>query len=86
MYHACARGGMNPCPKILKDEFQSVQISTAIGAAKQYARKMGICVDLWGQDVGEWFTRVWGFPGHSPGEFKSALELSYLMGPDFIFT
>lgn len=86
MYHACARGGMNPCPKILKEEFQSVQLSTAIGAAKQYGRKMGVCVDLWGQDVGEWFTRVWGFPGHSPGEFKSALELSYLMGPDFIFT
>lgn len=86
MYHALARGGMNPCPKVLKEEFQSVQMSTAIGAAKQYGRKMGTCVDLWGQDVGAWFTRIWGFPGHSPAEFKSALELSYLMGPDFIFT
>lgn len=86
MYHALARGGMNPCPKVLKEEFMSVQISTAMGAAKQYRRKMGICVDFWGQDVGEWFTRIWGFPGHSPPEYESALKLSYLMGPDFMFT
>ncbi|MFO7612107.1 MAG: hypothetical protein R6W99_06455, partial [Clostridia bacterium] len=86
MYHTLARGGMNPCPKVLKEEFQSVQLSTALGAARQYRRKMGICVDFWGQDVGEWFTRVWGFPGHSPAEYKSALEMSYMMGPEFMFT
>jgi len=85
MHHLLARGGMNPCPKVMKEEFQSVQISTALGAAKQYKRKLGICVDLWGPDVGEWFTRIWGFPGHSPAEFKSALEFSYLLGPDMMF-
>ena len=85
MYHLLARGGMNPCPKVMKEEFQSVQISTALGAAKQYKRKLGICVDLWGPDVGDWFTRILGFPGHSPEEFKSALEFSYLLGPDMLF-
>lgn len=47
---------------------------------------MGICVDLWGPDVGNWFTRLWGFPGHSTAEYKSALEMSYMMGPEFMFT
>ena len=86
MYHAFARGGFNPCPKVLKEEFQSLQLSSALGAAKQYGRKMGICVDLWGPDAGHWFTRIWGFPGHCPAEYKSGLELAYLMGPDFLFT
>ncbi len=86
MYHALARGGMNPCPKLLKEEFASVQVATALGAARQYGRKLGFCVDFWGQDVGDWFTRIWGFPGHSPAEYRSALELAYLMGPDLLFT
>lgn len=86
MYHTLARGGMNLCPKVLKEEFQSLQLSTALGAARQYNRKMGICVDLWGPDVGPWFTRVWGFPGHSSKEYKSGLEIAYLMGVDFLFT
>ncbi|QGQ94458.1 hypothetical protein EHS13_05845 [Paenibacillus psychroresistens] len=86
MYHTLSRGGMNPCPKVLKEEFQSLQLSTALGAAKQYKRQMGICVDLWGPDVGSWFTRLWGFPGHSPREYQSALEMAYLMGPAMMFT
>ena len=86
MYHTLARGGMNLCPKVMKEEFQSIQLATALGASKQYKRKMGICVDLWGPDVGNWFTRLWGFPGHSPAEYKSALEMAYLMGPEFLFT
>lgn len=86
LYHVLARGGMNPCPKVLKEEFQSLQLASALGAAKQYKRKMGICVDLWGPDVGKWFTRLWGFPGHSPQEYKSALEMAYLMGPDLMYT
>jgi hypothetical protein len=85
MYHALSRGGINPCPKTMKEEFQSLQLSSALGAAKQYGRKLGVCVDLWGFDVGEWFTRIWGFPGHSPREFESALRMSYLMSPDMMF-
>jgi hypothetical protein len=85
MYHTFSRGGINPCPKTMKEEFQSLQLSSALGAAKQYGRKLGICVDLWGFDVGEWFTRIWGFPGHSPREFESALRMSYLMSPDMMF-
>jgi hypothetical protein len=86
MTHVLARGGFNPCPKLLKEEFQSLQLATSLGAARQYRRGLGICVDLWGPDVGPWFTRLWGFPGHSPAEYRSALQLGYLMGPDLLFT
>ena len=85
MYHAFARGGMNLVPKVLKEEFQSLQLASALGAAVQYKRDMGICVDLWGSDVGEWFTRVWGFPGHSPLEFENALRMAWHFSPAFMF-
>jgi hypothetical protein len=86
LFHAQARGGMAPCPKIMKEEFQSLQLATALGAAKQYGLPMWICADLWGPDVGAWFTRTPGFPGHSPEEFASALRLGYFMGPSHLFT
>lgn len=85
LYHALARGGLHPCPKVMKEEFQSVQLSSALGAARQYGRQFGVCADLWGPDVGPWFTRIWAFPGHSPAEFASALRLAYLTGPKFLF-
>lgn len=85
MYHTFSRGGMNPCPKILKEEFCPLQLAAAMGAAKQYGRKFNICVDLWGFDVGNWFTRLWGFPAHSPSEFKSALELGWQLSPYMMF-
>jgi hypothetical protein len=86
MFHTHARGGMQICPKTMKESFQSLQLSTALGAAKQYSRKMWICTDLWGPDVGPWFTRTSGFPGHSPKEYASALRMSYYMGPTHLFT
>jgi hypothetical protein len=86
LYHALARGGLHPCPKLLKEEFQSIQLATAMGAALQYRRRLGICVDLWGPDVGRWFTRLWAFPGHSPTEYAAALRLGYLLGPNLLFT
>ncbi|WP_168119969.1 hypothetical protein [Paenibacillus sp. HB172176] len=85
LFHAQARGGMAPCPKIMKESFQSLQLATALGAAKQYGRPMWICADLWGPDVGSWFTRTPGFPGHSPEEFASALRMGYYMGPSHLF-
>lgn len=85
MYHAFARGGMNPVPKVLKEEYQSLQLASALGAAVQYGRMFGICVDLWGSDAGPWFTRMWGFPGHSPEEFKNALQVAWHFAPDFLF-
>ncbi|ULL17137.1 hypothetical protein DVH26_23455 [Paenibacillus sp. H1-7] len=84
-YHTYARAGMDICPKIMKESFQSLQLSTALGAAKQYGRSMWICADLWGPDTGAWFTRFPGFPGHSPEEFASALRMGYLMGPSHLF-
>lgn len=86
LFHAQARGGMALCPKIMKEEFQSLQLATALGAAKQYGRPMWICADLWGPDVGAWPIRTPGFPGHSPEEFESALRMGYYMGPSHLFT
>jgi hypothetical protein len=36
-------------------------------------------------DVGEWFTRIWGFPGHSPLEFENALKMAWFFSPSFLF-
>jgi hypothetical protein len=85
MFHTLARAGMDVCPKIMKESFQSLQLCTALGAAKQYGRSLWICADLWGPDTGTWFTRFPGFPGHSPEEFESALKMGYLMGPSHLF-
>lgn len=85
MFHTFARAGMDICPKIMKESFQSLQLSTALGAAKQYDKALWICADLWGPDTGRWFTRFQGFPGHSPQEFESALRMGYLMGPSHLF-
>ncbi|MFC0210851.1 hypothetical protein ACFFK0_00050 [Paenibacillus chartarius] len=85
MFHTFARAGMDLCPKIMKESFQSLQLATALGAAKQYGRGLWICADLWGPDTGPWFTRFPGFPGHSPQEFESALRMGYLMGPTHLF-
>ncbi|MBW7461756.1 hypothetical protein K0U00_47665, partial [Paenibacillus sepulcri] len=71
---------------IMKESFQPLQLGTALGAAKQYGCPMWICADLWGPDIGHWFTRISGFPGHSPQEFESALRMGYLMAPTHLFT
>jgi len=86
LYHPLARGGMTPCPKLLKEEFQPLQLASAMGAAQQYGLGLGVCVDLWGMDVGAWFTRIWGFPGHSPAEYASALKLAWHTGAKLLFT
>ncbi|TLS51649.1 hypothetical protein FE782_14200 [Paenibacillus antri] len=85
LFHVQARGGMAVCPKVMKESFQPLQLATALGAAKQYGRDLWICADLWGPDVGPWFTRTSGFPGHSPEEFASALRMGYLMAPTHLF-
>ncbi|MFD2117606.1 hypothetical protein ACFSTH_11965 [Paenibacillus yanchengensis] len=85
MFHAHARAGMTLAPKMMKESFQSLQLSTALGAAKQYKRQLWICSDLWGPDVGNWFIRTSGFPGHSPAEFAAALQLGYHFAPDRLF-
>src|SRR5690625_5252714 len=51
-FHTNARAGMAIAPKVMKESFESLQLSTAIGAAKQYNRDFWICADLWGPDVG----------------------------------
>lgn len=85
MFHTLARAGMTPCPKVMKESFQPLQLGTALGASLQYGRELWICADLWGPDIGPWFTRAPGFPGHSPAEFASALRLAYLFAPNRIF-
>lgn len=85
LFHAQARAGMTPTPKLMKESFHPLQLGTALGAAKQYGRALWICADLWGPDAGPWPTRLSGFPGHSPSEFASALRLGYHMGPSHLF-
>ena len=86
MFHTLARAGMTPCPKVMKESFQPLQLATALGAALQYGRQLWICADLWGPDIGPWFTRAPGFPGHSPAEYAAALRMAYLFGPTHLFT
>ena len=85
-FHTYARAGMAVSPKVMKESFQPLQLSTALGAAKQYDRDFWVCADLWGPDVGNWFTRFHGFPGHSPEEYESALKMAYYMSPSHLFT
>lgn len=86
MFHTFARAGMTPCPKVMKESFQPLQLATALGAALQYGRELWICADLWGPDIGPWFTRAPGFPGHSPREYSAALSMAYAFGPTRLFT
>jgi len=86
LFHASARAGMTVAPKVMKESFQSLQLASALGAARQYGTGLWICADLWGPDIGPWFTRLPGLPGHSPGEYESALRLAYLLGPTHLFT
>lgn len=85
MFHTLARAGMTPCPKVMKESFQPLQLATALGAAVQYDRDLWICADLWGPDIGPWLTRAPGFPGHPPEEFGSALRMAYLFSPTHLF-
>ncbi|WP_084129053.1 hypothetical protein [Demequina sp. NBRC 110055] len=85
MFHTLARGGMAPTPKMMKESFHPVQMAMAMGAALQYDRPLWVCADLWGPDIGPWFTRAPGFPGHSPEEFATALRMAYLLAPDKLF-
>lgn len=39
MYHTFSRAGMRVCPKVLKEEFQPLQLAAAMGAAKQYGSR-----------------------------------------------
>lgn len=85
LFHTLARAGFSPSPKILKESFQPLQLGTSLGAALQYQREFWICVDLWGPDIGPWFTRAPGLPGHSAKEFASALRLGYFFSPAGLF-
>jgi hypothetical protein len=85
LFHTLARAGMTPTPKVMKESFQPLQLGTALGASLQYGRDLWICADLWGPDIGPWFTRAPGLPGHSPEEFASALRMAYLFAPTAIF-
>ncbi len=85
LYHALARGGMRLSFKLMQCEFASLQAATALGAVRQYRNPVGITIDTWGSDVGRWFTRLWGLPGHCPEEFANGLELGYHISPDFLF-
>lgn len=85
LYHAFNRAGMRLSAKAIKEIWQPMQFAVALGAARQYGIPLSITVDLWGPDVGNWFTRIWGFPGHSPEEFEAGLRMAYYLSPEIMF-
>lgn len=85
LVHTLAAGGFVPTPKLLKESWTALHLAVAAGAALQYGRNLGVCVDLWGPDVGPWFTRLWSSPGHSPREFASILEFAGALAPSFLY-
>lgn len=85
LYHAFNRAGMLLSVKSLQVLRQPFEFAVALGAVKQYRKKWMITADIWGTDVGKWFTRIWGLPGHSVKEVESALKMSFYMSPDMLF-
>lgn len=85
LYHAFNRGGMLISAKSLQVLRQPFEFAVALGAVRQYQKKWMITADIWGTDVGKWFTRLWGLPGHSPREVENALKMSFYLAPDLLF-
>ena len=71
MFHALARGGMDVCPKFMKESFTPVAHANAWGAALQYG------VDLWA-DGDLWFHGR--RPGHGADELLASLLYAYWTG------
>ena len=77
MFHTFARGGVTAGTKVLKESWSPVAIACALGASIQYDTPLWITPDLWG---------LWGYPSHSPDQYRSALLLAYHIGADCIYT
>ncbi len=85
LYHAVARAGGIPSCKVLKEQNTTLSLTLAMSAAWQYGTNWMACVDLWEGDSGPWYQVMSKFAGHSPREFRSALEMSYLLGPECVY-
>jgi len=79
LFHIFARAGWIVAPKLLKENFSSVVMSIAMGAAIQY-RDTG--TRLWASpDLWNWNR----YPGHSPEALRSALLMAYWLGAEMIY-
>jgi len=78
LFHIFANGGWNITPKLMKEGFNSVVLSVALGAAIQYSDRTHFWVspDFW---------RYGEFPGHSAEELRSALLMAYWVGAETIY-
>jgi hypothetical protein len=77
MFHTFARGGVTAGTKVLKESWSPLAIACALGASIQYDTPLWITPDLWG---------FYGYPSHSPEQYRSALLLAYHIGADCIYT
>lgn len=84
-YHAVARSGGVPGCKVLKEQNTTLSLTLAMSAAWQYGTSWMACVDLWEGDSGPWYQIMSKFAGHSVTEFRSALEMVYLLGPECLY-
>jgi hypothetical protein len=85
MYHSVARAGGIPGCKVLKEQNSVLSLTLAMSAAWQYGSSWMACIDLWEGDSGPWYQILSGFAGHSPEEFRSALEMTYLLNPECLY-
>lgn len=74
MYHIYARSGWTIAPKMLKDNFSSILMAVALGAALEYQDRgadLWVCQDLEKYGV---------YPGWSPQAVRSSLLMAYWLG------
>ena len=77
MFPIYARAGWNVTPKALMESLTPVMLTIAMGGALEYQDRttFNVTVDMW--------SRL-GFPGHSVEALRSALLMSYWIGPELI--
>ncbi len=79
MHHIFARAGWILCPKFLKESWNPVVASMALGAVIEYEDKVGgfwITPDLWFRS---------DYPGHSVEALKSALVSGHWLGAEKMY-
>lgn len=84
-YHAVARAGGVPGCKVLKEQNTTLSLTLAMSAAWQYGTSWTACIDLWEGDSGPWYQVMSKFAGHSPREFRSALEMVDALCPELFY-
>lgn len=79
LFHLFARAGWNITPKLLKENFNSVVLSIAMGAALEYSDRTHFSAspDLWNCPD--------RYPGHSTEALRTALLMGYWIGAETVY-